>query len=528
MLIALEPTHAAEKLKKKPLLECDIEFATIGRKSRLTAKSDLLAAYLHRKFTTPIENQKWIQLAQDSKPSSGLLFGDIEFSVLQKVNTLTNDKNFVTSLTNKHKELTFKALDALQQKHSDQFDIIAYSDFKSVRFTIVPKNMRLPPKLEHEVKTELALIFEQINSDYVKFVRSHKMDVDAQVEKWFRGGIGVTADEANFATRMSRDMGPENLLRDFEDPGIRRAMAVYQRWAESMRQVDIVADESLRHLIDGGFVKDDVLDILKKTPDSGGARARLKSKYDADLSESQIDRLILYSEIVDNFSPGIHVSERNVASLERAEFGGLSADFSGLGAKNRGATARALASGRDLREAIAHARKNEQLVTKEFAAEAQAFKSVIDRYLTSTVSSGDDFVGLAPSPLNRRTKQRIVSDVAKLKNPSAQRLSFISPGTEATERNVVAAHGEAIEKLLRQELEGQLGTEKLQQVVFAVDMLGKSVGRGDVELMVGEGPLAKLTAAERRKIQKSFHRAVRAFNEPTRGEEKAKTYRPRS
>lgn len=506
-----------------PALECDIEFATIGRNATLTAKTELIATYLHRHFTTPNENIRWIQLAKESSPLSGRLFGDIEFSVLQKVNTLTHDKNFATSMTNKHKELTFKALDALQQKYAGDIDIVAYSDFKSVRFAIVRKAEALPPNL----KEDLTILFDTINADYAKFIRANGMDVDGEVEKWFRGGIGLTADEAGFATRMSRDMGQGNPLRDFEDLEIRRAMSVYQKWAESMRQVDLIPDNAMSALIENGFIKDDVLDIVKKNPINLEARARLKAKYGADLTEVQVERLYVYNQIIDNFSPGIHVAERKVASLENADFGGLSADFSGLGAKNRGATARALASGRDLREAIAHARQNERQVTLDFETETQAFKKIIDRYVVSTVSSGDDFAGSAGAPMSAKVKRKLIDEVAKLRTPSAQRLSFISEGVNMGQRNRLAAHGEAIEKVLRQELEGRVSSSKLQHVVFAIDMLGKSAGKGDVELIMGEGSQAALTDIERLEIRKGFQRAIRAFNKISDEDTLKKTYRAR-
>jgi len=520
------PVSSGASDPDKSLIGCDIEFAKMGRNSTLTPRTEIVAAYFNKTFTTPRENLKWMELAEKSEPSDGVLFGDVEFSVLQKVNTLTNDKNLVTSMTNKHKELTFEALDALQKKYAHDVSIITYSDFKSVRFAIAPltKGDTLPPK----IKKELEKKFDEINKEYAAFIRANDLDIDGDVDKWFRGGLGVTADEANFAARMSRDMGQGNPMRDFEDQEIRSNMATYQKWAEAMRQVDLAPDPEMKSLIENGFVKDDVLDIVKKNPIGSEARARLKAKYGANLDEVQIERLYVYNQIIDKFSPGIHVAERKVASLEGANNGGLSADFSGLGAKNRGATARALAEGLDLRDAIARARQNEKAVTKEFLADTRAFKRVIERYLASSTSSGDDFVGVAGKSLSRETKRKLVDDVAKLKNPSGQRISFIPKGVALGERNRLAAHGEAIEKVLRQELEGRVATSKLKNVVFAVDMFGKSAGAGDVELIIGEGRHAALTDAERLEIRKSFQRAVDVFNTTVERGQPNGNYRNRS
>lgn len=95
------------------------------------------------------------------------------------------------------------------------------------------------------------------------------------------------------------------------------------------------------------------------------------------------------------------------------------------------------------------------------------------------------------------------------------------------QRNRLAAHGEAIEKILRQELEGRVSTSKLQHVVFAIDMLGKAAGKGDVGLIVGEGSHAALTDVERLEIRKSFKRAIGVFNKTSDEETSKKTYRAR-
>lgn len=510
----------------KSIVHCDIEFSKLSNGGELTPRSELISTHLHMQFTSPRENTKWINRAKKANPKSGVMFGDIEFSVLQKINTMTNDKNLATAITNKHKDLTFRALEKIQKKYAKDYDIELYSDFKSARFALVPHRSlsQTRAKLEESIRADLAKMFDDVNEEFVGFIKKSGLEVDKNSADWFRGGLGVTADEANFAARTSRDMGGPNQLRDFENPEIQKNLATYQKWAEAMRQADLITDPTLAPLLDGAFLKADVLDIVKKNPMPSEARARLKAKYGADVDEVRIERLYTYNEIIDKFAPGIHVAERKVASLEKAEFGGLSADFSGLGAQNRDATARALAEGKDLREAIALSRRNEQQVTDRFKASTAAFKKIIDRYLTSTISSGDDFVGSAPAALSIETKNKLVNEVAGLPVPSAQRLSFLGAGVSSSERNVVAAHGEAIEKILRQELEGRVPMTKLREVVFGVDMRGLSAGQGDVALITGEGSRAALTPGERKEIQSAFERAIEAFNKKPEREAAIKHY----
>ncbi|CAN5390732.1 hypothetical protein BH10BDE1_BH10BDE1_19070 [soil metagenome] len=518
------------------------DYAALVRGTRAYTKAELIDAHLHQTFTTVEENLSWMHAAKNSVRKDHLLFGDIEFSVLGDVNRLTNDKNLATSLANKHKDLLMTELKSLRQslmtKHPDSIeDVLFYSDFKSVRFAIVPRTKPLSlvtsradlrQKLPHGLQKELTAMFARVNAEYSELVKVSGLNVDGKVENWFRGGIGHTADEANFAARTSRDMGSEatgNQLQNFENRRIQVALNTYRKWGESMRQVDLVPDPAMKPLLDGSFVKDDVLDIVKKSANAGEARARLKAKYGAELTETQADRLITYNQVIDIFSPGIHVAERKVASLEAAALGGLSADFSGLGAKNRGATARAIANGKSVGQAIALVRKGEQAVTKEFDQSKSDFAKIINRYVESSVSSGDDFVGVVKTQWTPTAKRQLVDEVAQLKSPSAQRLAFISDGVVASERNLLAAHGEAIEKVLRQELEGKISMEKLKQVTFAIDMFGKAAGKGDVGLLMGEGNAAALSTADRATVREAFERAVTVFNKKPDRELALKTYR---
>ena len=68
------------------------------------------------------------------------VFFDVENSQLKLLNDTLKEKNFVTSLTNYHKELTFKKMQELVKKNPGlQMDM--YSDFKSSRFAFLYSNL---------------------------------------------------------------------------------------------------------------------------------------------------------------------------------------------------------------------------------------------------------------------------------------------------------------------------------------------------------------------------------------------------
>lgn len=508
--------------------DCRSYFDLLFSGAKASVRDRFVSGHLNAKFSSAAQNRRWMSLARRAGPSDRVLFGDIEFAVLQKINNLTNDKNLVTSMNNKHKELTFAALDNIRKKYGKDLAIELYSDFKSARFAFSQKksSTKSHTKLMADLRKDLGEMFDQVNRDFVAVMNDHDLNVDKGAENWFRGGVGPTADEANLAARTSRDLGGTNILRDIEETGIQANLNAFRLWAESMRIEVLIPDPALALLIEDGFVKDEVLDILKKTPAAKEAIVRIKAKYGANLNELQVERLSIYNEIIDKFSPGIHVADRQIASLESADFGGLSADFSGLGAKNHGVTARAIAEGRTLREAIAIARMNEQAVTVWFKDSTAAFSAIINRYVTSSTSSGDDFVGLAGSTFSDQTKKELISEVATLPVPSAQRLSFISSGIVPSQRNLIAAHGEAIEKVLRLELEGVVAQQKLREVVFGIDMKGTSAGMGEVGLLIGEGKRSNLTESDRTAIRSAFETAVRLFNRKPEVDNAVKVYVP--
>ncbi|MBO9666631.1 MAG: hypothetical protein J7501_07430, partial [Bdellovibrio sp.] len=80
-------------------------------------------------------------------------------------------------------------------------------------------------------------------------------------------------------------------------------------------------------------------------------------------------------------------------------------------------------------------------------------------------------------------------------------------------RNTLSTHGEAIEKLLRKNLDNQVKRSKLNSLTFGVDMRTTELNQGPVKLLVGQGQDLYLTKAERARIQKIFKKTLDQFNQ---------------
>lgn len=502
------PTSTADGAIERPVNACAMAFADISRTEGMPPEK-LMSRYLHMPFKSVAENLNYIQQAGLRRPKPGTRGIHVEFSNLQEINTLTNDKNLVTSITNKHKELWFDAMDELEQKYAGKVKIPSYSDFKSGRQLLIPK----PPAKALPVgyKKDLEDVFARVNAEFADFIKKSGLNVDNNVEGWFRGGTGKTADLAELAARFSRDIGGPNVLRDADDPMLIQAANVFRQWAELARG-EIAQNPAYSQVLDGKFIKDKVLDMVKKTPDVSKIKFRLKAKYGAELTDNQLLQLQTYNQMIDKFSLSPRIDERLIATLEKADFGGYSADASGLSAKNRGGSARAIAEGKNLEEVAALARQYEQEITRNFREENLAFIEILEKFYKPGINSGDDFAGASGKVITSKMKQELVKEVATLPNPSAWRMAFISDGVRVRDRNKIAAHGEAIEKILREVLEGKVSSEKLDHCFFGIDMEGKAAGQGGVGLVFGEGPTANLSKADRAEIKTAFQQAVDIFN----------------
>ncbi len=134
-----------------------------------------------------------------------------------------------------------------------------------------------------------------------------------------------------------------------------------------------------------------------------------------ELSSETVRNIQIYSAKVDQFSPDLLIAKREVATLDEAKMGGLSADMVGMGAENLRATGEALAQSKNVTESLAMARQMEQKTTSNFNVQRSDFQRVVAESVGTermkTICNGDDCVSVAASPLTKLEKDKILQGI---------------------------------------------------------------------------------------------------------------------
>lgn len=243
-----------------------------------------------------------------------------------------------------------------------------------------------------------------------------------------------------------------------------------------------------------------------------------------------------YAKSVDEFSPGIHIAQREVATLDNAVMGGLSADMAGMGAKNLSATAKALrdagdsGDAGDLDEVLAETRKQEKAITESFNRQKQTFQDILNDVVGAarikTICSGDDCTAVPKQPLSDHEKQSILKKISEAGYASDFRLSFIPENIpKSSTRSLLAVHGESLEKVLRKNLADKMEPAKLKGLIFGVDMKTTTLNQGGVKLLTATSPSVRLSERERQLINENFKKALEQFNQELSQQGNAAGYR---
>lgn len=522
----------AKLLKARRLLEgleAEKGAAVVAKEAAASAKvlskSEFTQKYLNYSPTTKEQNLKWMALA-DEAPKNTKFF-EVENSVMKNLNDTLKDKNLVTSLTNYHKEIlqtkTDKLLAELKSTYPD-LEVVAYSDFKASRFAF---KGQAPPDLQQR----LDKILKETNQEFSDYaIKSKIVKESDHPENWFRAGYGETADQASLASRFSRQ-NADNALQSYTSGDMKSTMTMKVRAVESMR-TQLQSELGHTSLVEGATKKTlsaDAIDILRKNgSDVAKSQADLKNRFGlSDLPESSVRKMQDYVKSVDEFSPSIHIAQREVSHLDEATFGGLSADMTGMGSKNLNATARALSDSRTLDEALAQTRKSERAITETFNQQKETFqnvlKDVVGKDRIKTVCSGDDCTAIPKQALSQNEKENILKKLTDAGYSSEFRLAFIPENVADTAaRTQMAVHGESIEKALRKNLADKMEPAKLKGVVFGVDMRTTQLNQGDVKLMTATSSQVRLTTAEEKVIAENFQKALEQINKDLKGA----AYRP--
>lgn len=475
-------------------------------------RAQFVDKYLYFSPTTVAQNQKFTNLALTAKASDKVHFVSFENAEMQNLNNVFLDKNLVTSLTNYHKDIAFRKMETLKKEFPD-LEVESYSDYKSARFAF---KGQAPPGFQQRV----AELFSEANQEFREVLIQNKIIRDTDTpQNWVRGGYGETADQANFAARYSRQQ-EVNQLQTYSDPGVTAHLKVNFQEAEKLRTDITRAVSPHSPMINGKTLDSDAFNIVRKNAgDPQAIRTALIQRYGLkDVSTKTVNDMERYVSTINQFSPDLYILKREVATLQEAPMGGLSADMVGMGAQNLRATAEALAQSKNADDVLVQSRLMERKVTEEFSDQRGGFQKVVSEAVGAermkTICSGDDCVSIAKAPLSDTDKSKILQGLADQGYSSKFRLSFIPEGiSDPAARTSLGTHGENIEKIVQQNISSQIDPAKLKGLIFGVDMQTTKLNEGSVKLLIGTGKDVQLTASERAQIQQSFKQAVKQMND---------------
>lgn len=486
----------------------------------IDTKDKLLINYLDYSPTSVKQNVAWIKDASRNKG----YFVDVENGALKRLNDTLADKDTVTALTNLHKNLLFKSIDQLKLKYPN-VNLSSYSDFKSTRFSFkFPENF----KKNKQFSKDLNRAFDVTNKAFeqsVSKIKGLKIPSSEKVSTWFNCGAGVLADSAGLLSRLSRSISrPSSKCITLDN---KAAEKIKQKLtdveAARTESLDILTQNAPQLVGNRATLSKSLIEVLRKNKEMEPTDLSklINSRFGVELSSSQVEVIKGYSTKADEFSPGIWVDKRELASLEGASNGALSADFKGMGAFNEESVQHALknAAG-NINQALKNLRNEEKIVTKGFNIKKETFvRTVSDtlkkhNIITKTVCSGDDCVSIFTSPLTHAVKKDLVSGLTKDQVPSSYRLVFVPDNVASADRTMLGVHGELFEKQLRKEVTGigglKISEKTMDKMVFAFDM-PKTLSKGKVDLMIGTKDL-QLTSAQNKLLQEGVQKAILRVN----------------
>ncbi len=534
---------------------------------RSASRQQAVDEYAHKQLSSPTQNKAWLQSGSKVTPDGKTWFLDIQNTKMKQLNDTTLDKDLITSITHMHQEKSMKGIEdllknkypnvevkfttnhlddielahfvdkfpqvrgELKQPMSDQMfkDLMKkypeiegdlsslYVDFKTLRYAFSPKPplQQIPKKFREDLNQTLMAI----NDDFAKMVQERQLVREAnEANTWFRFGYGETGDQANIATRYARDQG-ENRLYSFTEQRVQRGLARTMTDAEGYRnslsrslgKTDLWDKEAGRQTL-----RVEVFELARKAQSPEDLKKQIQLSLGTNITTEQADEILKYSKSIDTFSPGINIVNRETASLTPAKQGGIIIDFKGMGGQNLKETAEALANQRSVARAVEEARLGENAVTTIFNVKKDAIRSVAEKAASkyglriAVKASGDDMVLIPDKPFTKEMQDQIAQEIAKVMNPSSIRMSSIPAGVPENGRAMLGVTGESIEKQLRKNLQGEIPREKLDQILFRVDMTlpGSSTTTATLNTTTGG---STVTAEEKKKIEKAFQEALEAM-----------------
>lgn len=490
---------------------------------------------IDRRFASTADNIRYIRAADTRMDRNKGRFVVFENSKLKDLNDGLQDKDLITAVTNKYKELLFEEIKEVTRLYPE-LEVAPYNDYKSLQLLFSSKG-DLPADLDKELSRAFGQAQNKFETWVVTEMQFRSSDFNnVEIKSVFRMGLGQTADEAALAARFARGKS------EFEESGPHfERSQITEHFQKTLNQTQELHKELSKALSNTPFVETprgglkpqintDTFEVLRKYntgSDPAEVATALQDRFDftKPLPEEIVQKLLIYKESIDQFSPSLRVPERTNASLDKAPYGGFTIDFVGMGARNLAETQVRLLEKPDLDTAIRSVRDGERLVTREFDSKKESVKTTIqETFINSqngnakieTKCSGDDCVGHAKAPLSIEEKRRLVSRFMAQKDRSSLRIAFVSPGPKLRtqeEASVLGTHGEDIEKRMMKILSRQVNYKKIKKVTFAIDMRAHYLGSGPVSFIAGVPEDVSLTQRDRLRINEAFKKAVQELNE---------------
>ncbi len=487
-----------------------------------------------QKFTSKAENQLMMDAATSSVPVAGRVFIRIENGILKYLNKFIGDKRLITSINNKYNEILFRRMAELKKKFPD-VDFNPYQGFKEVEYMVTTKNGQpLPSNFLNDVDK----MFQDANKELKDHLQSNSiLRASDQPDTWYRAGVGRTGDMANAAARESRDDLTQNVLVNFDDPkviaklqaSIGEGRKLASELAQSFSGTEMVSTR------DGvTTLNADVMGLVRKYPESVDLRQALQNKYPGQtIDVEHIDKLKKLYEIQDRFSPPVRFAEREIASFTNGKGTQVGIDFVNAGGANAEGQLRALSQSQTSQQMLQSSRTHFEIATSELNRKKDQFSKICEKLVAehnaslppggrpitvSVAKSGDDGVADFSEVLTQKQKDWIAKEWARRENEaskpsSSARISIPNElVTDLSQKNILAAHGENIEKELRTLVTGQISNRNLDGFVAKVEMKGFKSGMGSVDLSIAFAPGRSLTSDEILLIKNRFAKALKEIN----------------
>ncbi len=480
-------------------------------------KKSFVKSFAQKNVTSTKENEEWVKYI--SKPSRIQNNLTIENSILKAMNDkIFRDEEYVTALTNAYKEMQFAKLKILEvelKSKNPAFEFHTFSDYKSLR-------MAYDEIPNVDITSKLKAVVLETNTEFAEFLLKNKLVRDAdQPLTWFKASTGKSDDWANLVVRYARDNPSKEMFVDgTNNPKFKEWVQTQFTQGQQLRQnlVESLKDTTMltsKNPTEANLHRD-VFEILRKNRDNSElAKNLIEKKFGLQpMPVTTFENLTEYFKKVDVFSPGLRNTERQFSTLADAQYGGISVDMIGLGADHLQVTsAQSFSRAKNVDELLAYSREAEVKLTENIfrrkAALENVFKEVTGDANAKVLCSGDGCKVYLPNREITKDEAEKFADVLTRNGEQGKlRFSEVAKVQSKELQDVVAKHGEEIEKKLRQDLVGKVDQRKLEGINFSVRITSQKPNEGIASLHISETNGFKLSVSERKLIEQSYQQSL--------------------